>query len=242
MGAACSRFSGYGHPDGASVKDDERDALLTEALLPLGWNRVQRLAPWRSARLWGQLDPEGGMLNGRRGAFDRHHNLAAAVLNVLEILDELSPKEVESLDLHATDPDERDRGLVPAVSNVHDSLEKLIPGILADGEIHQAELPLGKKNIAAYRIVDALAEIYVIGKGQRPTASRHAINGGPSGVFPRAADKVLRILGHQIADIYPLCKAAKQSMSDDRFEALLRIHRGGEAAALRHRISLFSVN
>lgn len=217
----------------------EQEKRLSEALAPIGWERAELVAPWRAARLRATLTSAGGKLNGKRGALERHESLMAAVATTVEALGDLSDAERTALDLASTPHGLLDDGSLPAVDAAIRALDCLIPGLISLAETHRHEAPYGKRNDAAYRVAEALAEIYVIGRGKRPGASRNSVDGGPSGHFPKVVAAVFEILGIEVRDIYPQCRAARDALSDERFAELCLIHRLGEVRALDLRRRVF---
>lgn len=81
------------------------------------------------------------------------------------------------VNVSACSPEERDTGMPDRIAEAKAALEALVDGLIEAQEILTWERGNAKSgrqtNKAAYRVAEAVAEVYVIGTGQKPTAGHH---------------------------------------------------------------------
>lgn len=110
-----------------------------------------------------------------------------------------------------------------------------------------SELPRSKKNISTHQIAAAIAELYVVGLGEKPKFGKDHSTYELNGVFAKVAFQVFEILeipfSRQTSS--PFAAAIKR-LSDEKMEELLHLHRNGEqklslfgGGFIKSKISLF---
>jgi hypothetical protein len=138
--------------------------------------------------------------------------------------------------LNSTPVDERDGGWPDHTSNAACALETLVPGLIYWTELleHEAQKARrgGRHNEPAYRIAAALAEIYVIGLGEKPTIGNLADGTGPSGLYGKVTRTVLAQLGLGDIDVVRPCRAAIKDLTEDRMRMLFGLHQPYGAASI----------
>lgn len=154
----------------------------------------------------------------------RHLDLCKNVAAVISDLVMLSEDARTTINLVSTPVDDRNGGWPDHVGATRLSLEGIVDGLAEWKSLleHEAEKAgVGRqRNQPAYRIAEALSEIYFCGLGRMPTIGNRADGAGPSGLFGSAAGGIFTILGVQIQDVVPPCKAAISKLTPDRIKTL----------------------
>ncbi|SOC10181.1 hypothetical protein SAMN05877809_10580 [Rhodobacter sp. JA431] len=217
---------------------------LEVALTPIGWERVKVIAPHEARRLALHLNTNGGLV-----AFDAHQARKSAkqietlerdIASVLIRLQGLTDDARTTVNLVSTSPEERNGGWPDHVGAAISSLTVLSPGL----ECWRDQLKrLGAEeggrgrptNLAVRSIAFAVAEIFVIGTGRKPTFR------GKSGsdLFAKTVKAVIDALGlRHVETIDGACQWAVEQLDEGRMARLLDLHNGAEHQ--RH-LSLFDV-
>lgn len=202
---------------------------LEAALAPIGWDTAKRLSPWFAEGAAASLNATGGRLSSDRPAASRallrHRDLMKDMERVLNGLADLSKDERHTIDHWSQTLEERDTGSPSYVEAAFGALEAIVPGVI---ELHlQLEHEAGApkrgrpRNEAAYRVALTLAEIYVVGRGRRPTYGNREDGKGPTGDYGRTVERVCGLLGIAVSDFTDYCREAIQSLSDERLAQLL---------------------
>lgn len=203
------------------------------ALLPLNWHLVKRQYPTKARWIGLQLKPNGGLLHpdaqAAKVALERHDEALRAMRTVLDHLNDMESEKINRIDL-ASCPIE-DLHSSPGfdwsgrVDAARTALIQIIPGMLQEAELLRWEAGKaqqgGQKNQAAYRVAEAVAEIYVLGLKKRPTAGKLANGMGVSGLFGKVVASVFVALDIKAKALFGPCDAAKSAMTEARMLELL---------------------
>lgn len=206
---------------------------LEAELDKIGWQKVKAASPAYAQHLEKQLSDFGADLRPQLAKAEgrRLKRVRAAMVALHDEIGALSPESRSFIDVASCAPEVLDTGIPPLSGSLQLAIEAIAPGVLQLSEVLDAEARrVGKgrkKNAAAYRIADALAEIYVIGCGSVPTIGKHHDTNAATGVFGKVGGAVFRILGVAVAatSIEPF-EAAIFGLTDERLAGLLR-HRSG---------------
>lgn len=228
----------------------ELEAILNR----IGWATVKFVAPFLAGSLAARLTPNGGLFESHRptarAGLERHQQLMTAMAKVLEELEALSPGKLRyanwASSLALDTPDARDVGVPDRVSQARAALEAIVPGILSlneslawEAELREGNARRGRPpNRAAYRIAEALAEVYVIGMGKTPPLGRDSGSNEANGGFATTFVDVCKILGVRVKDPHDVCEAAKEKLTPERVTELL----GWRTGRNLRRLSLFDVS
>jgi hypothetical protein len=173
-----------------------------------------------------------------------------AMAKVLDELEALSPEKLRyanrSSSLALDTPEERAIEVPDRVSQARAALEAIVPGILSlnesmawEADLQKGKAPRGRPpNRAAYRIAEALAEVYVIGLGRTPPLGRDSGSNEANGGFAKAFADVCKVLGVRVEDPHDVCEAAKEKLTPERVAELL----GWRTGRNLRRLSLFDVS
>lgn len=202
---------------------------LETALAPIGWGTVKRVAPWFASFAAASLNATGGRLSRDRPsasqALQQHHELMKAMEIVMCGLAHLTADERDTVDHWSRTPEQRDAGGPSTVSAAIEAPEVIVPGVieLYQQLAHEEGSPRrGRpRNEAAYRVALTLAEVYVVGRGRRPTYGNREDGKGPTGDYGRTVERVCGLLGIAVSDFTDYCREAIQSLSDERLAQLL---------------------
>jgi hypothetical protein len=166
----------------------------------------------------------------------QHRILCATVFAAIEGLRTIPKDAATSINLGSTPVDDRDGGWPDHIASAASALETLVHGLIDWTEFleHEAQKARrgGRHNEPAYRIAAALAEIYVIGLGEKPAIGNLADGRGPSGPYGKVTKSVLAHLGFGDKDVVRPCRAAIRDLTEDRMRMLLRLHQPYGAAAI----------
>ena len=204
---------------------------LEVVLASIGWRYVQAVAPWKATFLARDLNATGGLFApDDRTAKDlhaEHQQLMHSVAIVLRGLSAMPADVALHVNVCSCAPELRDAGIPDRVSEATSALEVLVEGLIEAERVLTWEMGEPKRgrqlNKAALRVAEAVAEIYVIGTGLKPTAGRRADGKGSSGKFCLAVERVFKVLGIFVGDSYRPCQNAVNQMSDERISELLAI-------------------
>lgn len=204
----------------------------------IGWRRVRALAPSYALHLRARLNDANAEDRRNRNREDRRDLslVMRAAQQLHEAIDRLAPESRGLIDMFSGDPE------APTASDrVQRAIEEIAPGLLELAALLDAEAP-GKgrrKNLAAFRIADVLAEIHTIGLGHKPTFGKDPITGYPTGAFGRACTEAFDLLGCRISgtSTEPI-EAAVAKIADDHLRQLLVL---GSGALSRRPPSLFDM-
>lgn len=108
-----------------------------------------------------------------------------------------------------------------------DELSDLIPGIAATQrrlKLHGTKAKRGgQRNEVAFTIAKAVAEIYALGLGIRPSVGRRADVPGLSGRYARTVEKVYSAMGLSVVDAHDQCKEAVERYDAGQMDGLLLV-------------------
>lgn len=204
---------------------------LEVELNKIGWKWASR-NPWH--KVWYELvlRKDGGLVASdpqeARAALARHRALCASVINVVEGLRALSDDAATSINLDCIPVDERDKPWPDHITRAASALEFLAPGLIgwADLLAHEAQKARrgGQVNEPAYRIAETIAEIYVVGLGEKPTIGRLEDGSGPSGLYGRVTAAIFSILEVRASDVFRPCRTAIDRLTEARMRQLLDLH------------------
>lgn len=202
---------------------------VEEALAPLDWAFVQSVDPWGAAWLGARFsigandvlaDPQSA-----KASLLSVKGMSEALLVVLRGLDEMPPEQEARIDLGSSPVEERDKGWPKRVEAARSALWSIVPGLVDElrNLEHEAAKASrgGRKNHLAYSVASAVAEIYVIGIGEKPRMGRLESGAGTSGLFGRVTEDVFRALGLQVSGAYRPCAAAIKELDKNRVEELI---------------------
>ena len=206
------------------------------ALVPLNWEQVKSVYPSRATWISLTLRPNGGLLHpdaqAAKVAQERHNKLLRAMKDVLQQFHAFSPEQIDRIDLGSCPPEDRDLGWAGRVEAARGALVGVFPGILQEAEFLRWEAGKarrgGRKNEAAYRIAEAVSEIFVLsfktrpGLGKPAPLRRESNTHRLTGVFGIVAEDVFSALGLEVKAPYKPCKAAIDSLTEQRMADLLK--------------------
>lgn len=153
---------------------------VEEALEPLNWRFVQQVDPWGAAFLAASLATEASDTlaspKSAKASLSKLRSMSKAMLAVLSGLDEMPPEQEARIDLGSSQLGERDRDWPKRVEAARSALWSIVPGLAEELRKLEAEAAKATKgrpmNRLAYSVASAVAEIYMIGRGERPTIGR----------------------------------------------------------------------
>lgn len=219
-----------------------------------GWSRIYKKCPNFAARIGDEILTASEWDRGERNkadlaALDR---ICEGVQLIAQNCEALSSETRNMINFQA----ERFVGAdIETVSKEHFeellvSLDPIVSAIRAHKSHLNAEvskLPRSKKNVSAHQIAAAIAELYVVGLGEKPKFGKDHSTYELNGVFAKVAFQVFEILeipfSRQTSS--PFAAAIKR-LSDERMEELLHLHRNGEqkrslfgGSLVKREVSLF---
>jgi hypothetical protein len=210
----------------------------------IGWQHVKWVAPATALSLSVQMTNTDSDGRPRRAAIEQKHvaQLRKAMASLWEAIDALSPESRSLVDVNSCPVEDLGKGIPHSVQGLTDAMEAVVPGVLWLSDIlaiEQERLGLGRpKNDAAHRIARTIAEIYVIGLGEKPSYGRRGDMPGPSCEYPKVVAGVLEVFGIKVGDVAAICETAVKDLSDERMARLLVIRSG---AHQRQKPSLFDL-
>ena len=211
---------------------------LEGVLDKIGWARVKGVAPAHALRLQARLLDTRGDDRRDRNKEDRRDlsRVMRAAAQLHEAIGHLHPESRDLIDLFSGGPDD------PIASDkVLRSIEAIASGLAELSAMLDAEAPRRgrRQNRAAFRVADALAEVFVIGLGRPPTFGTDPVSGRPTGDFGRACSDAFALLGCRLAEssTEPI-RAAVARIDGDHLRRLLAIRSGTFS---RQQPSLFDI-
>ena len=205
---------------------------IEAALSRIGWQTVKRLPIYLISRAESVLSPTGGRFTAKTSSAKLEHDRLANLLGQLNAtvagLKQLSHKQIRSIDGGAATDDELQSAAPPSrIRAAVSALEGIVPGVEHLCALVNIEAGTPKKgaprNEAAYRIAKVLAEIYVVGLGEKPTIGLRADGTGPSGLYGSVASDVFRLLSITVNDVRAPCREAIGLLDEGKMQMLLRI-------------------
>jgi len=205
---------------------------LQSILERIGWATVKARAPAYALQLEVRLR-DSSRDNAARTAQVERERLECFIEDVLRVkgsADALAITSKSFVDFELSSSSERD-GVIPnRTQDAVDLLLALGPGLEAlaeflDQRANHARGGRPRKD-AAFRIAEAVAEIYVIGRGEMPAKSSSA-EGLASGEFSNVCHEVFKALGVDSSrrTLEPL-RAAIDRLTGERLDRLMAIRSG----------------
>lgn len=196
---------------------------LEGELNKIGWAWVKMVDPWRARRLESAISATGGLLfDGPPAA-----KVGLNDTRLLRALLDMAQQELRSLDVGRVEAIERSAALFagnpetpqPLVQRATEAIDALTPGLEALERLAQREaqegLPHRPTNLSLHAIAQAVAEVFVIGTGNDPTASSPADKtDGVNGDFGKALDRIFRLLGFKPSKNYAVKAVEHLEMGD----------------------------
>lgn len=214
---------------------------IEAALAPLNWPTVRLRFPARAQALALTFNQRAADLSPRfqRRNAEQLEALMAGMAATFEAMAALSPEMANRINLQSTPPVERDGGWPDHLEAAGEALRRIVPGVLAEVETarHFAGPPKRgqEPNVLAYRVAEAIAEIHVLGLGQRPTIGRGGTGEQALGTqFGRAVEAVFDAMGLRVGEPFRPASAAARALRGHRLDQLLALHRDplGDVARL----------
>jgi hypothetical protein len=206
----------------------EIEAILNR----IGWQKVLKLYPHLARSIEAKLTPTGGLFAAKATVASDQQKRIVEILSALESLvlrlESLPPDQRDCINMWSCPPGERDKGIPDRVGMITAGLTDLVPGLLITDEILVWESRAAGKgsrprNENAYRVAEAVAEIYVVGTGRRPGYGSRSVYTDQDGTpFGRAVSEIFAALGIQ-ADTKGPCEAARNAMTPERMNELRKL-------------------
>lgn len=213
------------------------EGRLRGILVSIGFEKMERLAPYRAGLAWRSLSPTGlkiykNYVVAKEGEA-RAEKLIDAVRLISGMAENLNEAEQEIIQQYTNLFADYSTGKdFPTIAQTVRSAQLIIGGLFQLQRHANLEATAqsngAPRNVAIQHVSDALAEIFVIGLGQRITVGVKADENKPSTKFLETLGEVCSVLDLSTGNIRRAAENTQAALTEEHHQRLLEIH-GGKA-------------